>query len=49
MQRLPGAPIAAGDIGLDAGRGRLLVPVFADDRLQILPLAGAATGADGRR
>lgn len=49
VQRLPGAPIAAGDIGLDAGRGRLLVPVFADDRLQILPLAGAATGADGRR
>jgi hypothetical protein len=48
VQRLPGAPIKAGDIGLDEGRGRLLVPVFAADRLQIVPLA-AATGADGRR
>lgn len=46
--RLPGAPIQAGDIGLDDGRGRLLVPLFAADRLQILPLA-AATGADARR
>lgn len=49
VQRLPGAPVAAGDIGLDAGRGRLLVPVFTADRLQVLPLAGAASGADGRR
>ena len=49
VQRLPGAPIVAGDIALDAARGRMLVPVFAADRLQVLPLAGAASGADGRR
>lgn len=45
VQRLPGAPITAGDIGFDAGRGRLLLPVFAADRLEVVPLAGAATGA----
>lgn len=45
VQRLPGAPITAGDIGFDAGRGRLLLPVFAADRLEIVPLPGAATGA----
>lgn len=45
VQRLPGAPIEAGDLAFDATRGRLLLPVFAADRLEILPLAGAASGA----
>lgn len=45
VQRLPGAPIEAGDLAIDAARGRLLLPVFAADRLEIATLPGAATGA----
>lgn len=45
VQRLPGAPIEAGDLALDAVRGRLLAPVFAADRLEVVSLPGAATGA----
>lgn len=45
VQRLPGAPIVAGDLAVDAARGRLIVPVFAADRLEIVPMSGAATGA----
>ncbi len=49
VQRLPGEPIEAGDLAVDAVRGRLLVPLAGADRLQILPLGSAATGLDRRR
>ena len=38
---------APADIGFDARRGRLLIPLFQDDRLEVRPLEGA--GADGAR
>jgi hypothetical protein len=41
VQRLPGEPTEAGDLALDVGRDRLLVPLFAADRLEIVPLAAA--------
>lgn len=41
VQRLPGEPTEAGDLALDIGRDRLLVPLFAADRLEIVPLAAA--------
>ena len=39
--------VMAMDIGLDARRGRLLLPLMMDNKLQILPLTGACTGSSG--
>lgn len=45
IARLGGGWDRPGDLGIDAGRGLLLVPCHGADRLELVPLSGAATDA----
>ncbi len=45
ITRVPGSFDAPGDLGVDAARARLLVPRVRADRLDVVPIPGAASGA----